>query len=58
LATGGLRWTLALDMRPRRFIFIALPAALPSGCASWPKPVSQEAAPFDAANRLTNTITT
>ena len=44
-------------MRPRRFIFIALLAALLSGCASWPKPVSQVPVPFDAANRLTNTIT-
>jgi hypothetical protein len=42
LATGGLRWTLALDMKPRRFIFIALLAALLSGCASWPKPCAND----------------
>ena len=55
MAAGGLRWTLALDMRPWRFIFIARLVALLAGCASGPKPVSQTAVRFRAINRLTLT---
>ena len=58
LATGGIRWKLAVDMRPWLLIFTALLAVLLSGCTSCPKPVAPNPAPFqfDAANRLTNTI--